>query len=198
MAYILRDQQKYVSEVKVLEELFEHFRDSGEVKLLADAWSMMGDALRCLGEGKLSVEAFKKAVEVEPALEQKLVECSNAIFSANAIAGVTADYMQSLYVLYRELLGNLSVRPYSPTVWKHKKIRVGYISADLRDHAVAQFVRPMLCQYDKEKFAVYVYSVTRHPDKVTEALQQGGALWWDVSADRWPQIAEQIRFDEML
>ena len=121
MAYILRDQQKYVSEVKVLEELFEHFRDSGEVKLLADAWSMMGDALRCLGEGKLSVEAFKKAVEVEPALEQKLVECSNAIFSANAIAGVTADYMQSLYVLYRELLGNLSVRPYSPAVWKHKK-----------------------------------------------------------------------------
>lgn len=121
MAYILRDQQKYVSEVKVLEALFEHFRDSGEVKLLADAWSMMGDALRCLGEGKLSVEAFKKAVEVEPALEQKLVECSNAIFSANAIAGVTADYMQSLYVLYRELLGNLSVRLYSPAVWKHKK-----------------------------------------------------------------------------
>jgi len=48
---------------------------------------LAGDALRCLGEGKLSVEAFKKAVEVEPALEQKLVECSNAIFSANAIVG---------------------------------------------------------------------------------------------------------------
>lgn len=197
MAYILRDQQKYVSEVKVLEELFEHFRDSVEVKLLADAWSMMGDALRCLGEGKLSVEAFKKAVEVEPDLEQKLVEGSNAIFSANAIAGVTADYMQSLYVLYRELLGNLSVRTYSPAVWKHKKIRVGYISADLRDHAVAQFVGPMLCQYDTEKFAVYVYSLTRHTDRVTEALQQGGALWRDVSADRWPQIAAQIRFDEI-
>ena len=48
---------------------------------------LAGDALRCLGEGKLSVEAFKKAVEVEPDLEQKLVECSNAIFSANAIVG---------------------------------------------------------------------------------------------------------------
>ncbi|SFT57881.1 hypothetical protein SAMN02910356_01182 [Selenomonas sp. GACV-9] len=40
MAYILRDRQKYVSEVEVLEELLERFADSGEAKLLADAWSL--------------------------------------------------------------------------------------------------------------------------------------------------------------
>lgn len=59
MAYILRDRQKYVSEVEVLEELLERFADSGEAKLLADVWSMLGSVLRRLGESELSVEAFK-------------------------------------------------------------------------------------------------------------------------------------------
>ncbi|WP_415944887.1 hypothetical protein [Selenomonas montiformis] len=197
MAYILRDQQKYVSEVRVLEALFERFAGSGEAKLLADAWSILGSALRMLGESELSVEAFKKSVELEPDKEQKLVECSNALFSANAIDGVTAEYMQSLYTLYRRLLADLEIEPYPAEDWQHEKIRVGYLSADLRDHAVAQFVRPLFCQYDRNRFRVYGYSLVRRPDGVTAVLQQGCDVWRDVSACSWAEIARQIRADEV-
>ncbi|MGO5486073.1 O-linked N-acetylglucosamine transferase, SPINDLY family protein [Selenomonas montiformis] len=197
MAYILRDRQKYVSEVKVLEELLERFAGSGEENLLADAWSILGSALRMLGESGLSVEAFKKSVELEPDKEQKLVECSNALFSANAIDGVTAEYMQSLYALYRKLLADLAIEPYPVAGWKHKKIRVGYLSADLRDHAVAQFVRPLFCQYDKARFSVYGYSLVLRPDGVTNALRQGCDVWRDVSDCSLSEIAQQIRADEV-
>ncbi|MBE6073007.1 MAG: hypothetical protein E7202_00440 [Selenomonas ruminantium] len=197
MAYILRDQQKYVSEVRVLEELFERFADSGEAKLLADAWSMLGSVLRRLGESELSVEAFKKSVELEPDKEQKLVECSNALFSANAIDGVTAEYMQSLYALYRRLLADLAIEPYPAPDWQHEKIRVGYLSADLREHAVAQFVRPLFCQYDRNRFRVCGYSLVRQPDNVTAVLQQGCDTWRDVSDCSWVEMAQQIRADEI-
>ncbi|SFH76722.1 Predicted O-linked N-acetylglucosamine transferase, SPINDLY family [Selenomonas ruminantium] len=197
MAYILRDRQKYVSEVKVLEELLERFADSSEAKLLADAWSMLGSVLRRLGESELSVEAFKKSVELEPDKEQKLVECSNALFSANAIDGVTAEYMQSLYALYRRLLADLAIEPYPAPDWQHEKIRVGYLSADLREHAVAQFVRPLFCQYDRNRFRVYGYSLVRQPDNVTAVLQQGCDTWRDVSDCSWVEMAQQIRADEI-
>ena len=197
MAYILRDRQKYVSEVEVLDELLERFADSGEAKLLADAWSMLGSVLRRLGESELSVEAFKKSVELEPDKEQKLVECSNALFSANAIGGVTAEYMQSLYALYRRLLADLEIEPYPAEDWQHEKIRVGYLSADLRDHAVAQFVRPLFCQYDRNRFRVYGYSLVRRPDGVTNALRQGCDVWRDVSDCSLSEIAQQIRADEI-
>lgn len=197
MAYILRDRQKYVSEVEVLDELLERFADPGEARLLADAWSILGSALRMLGESELSVEAFKKSVELEPDKEQKLVECSNALFSANAIDGVTAEYMQSLYALYRKLLADLAIEPYPVAGWKHKKIRVGYLSADLRDHAVAQFVRPLFCQYDKARFSVYGYSLVLRPDGVTNALRQGCDVWRDVSDCSLSEIAQQIRADEV-
>lgn len=197
MAYILRDEKKYVSEVKVLDELLARFNESGENKLLADAWSMLGSVLRRLGESQLSVEAFKTSVELEPDAGQKLVECSNALFSANAIDGVTAEYMQSLYALYRNLLEKLAVKPYAAIKWNHRKLRVGYLSADLRDHAVAQFVRSLFCQYDKAAFSVYGYSLTKRPDKVTAALQQGAAVWRDVSTCSWQESAQQIRDDEI-
>lgn len=197
MAYILRDQRRYVSEVRALEELFERFSDSGEAGLLADAWSILGSALRMLGESGLSVEAFKKSVELEPDKEQKLVECSNALFSANAIDGVTAEYMQSLYALYRRLLADLAIEPYPAPDWQHEKIRVGYLSADLRDHAVAQFVRPLFCQYDRNRFRVYGYSLVRRPDGVTNALRQGCDVWRDVSDCSLSEIAQQIRADEI-
>ena len=197
MAYILRDQKKYISEIKILQKLFEKFVDSRENQLLADAWSLMGAALRRLGESKLSVEAFQKSAELEPDKGQKLVECSNALFSANAIDGVTAEYMQSLYALYRRLLADLEIEPYPAPDWQHEKIRVGYLSADLREHAVAQFVRPLFCQYDRNRFRVYGYSLVRRPDGVTNALRQGCDVWRDVSDCSLSEIAQQIRADEI-
>ena len=50
--------------------------------------------------------------------------------------------MQALYALYRRYLAELGIVPYPAAEWQHEKIRVGYLSADLRDHAVGQFVRP--------------------------------------------------------
>ena len=58
MAYILRDQQKYVSEVAVLQDLLSRFDGASESGLLADDWSVLGAALRMLGEGELSLQAL--------------------------------------------------------------------------------------------------------------------------------------------
>ena len=70
-AYCLRDAKKYLSEIAQLEELLQLFAASTERTLVADAWSLLGSALRQLGESQLAVEAFQKAAEIEPLTEQK-------------------------------------------------------------------------------------------------------------------------------
>lgn len=197
MGYILRDQKRYVSEIACLQDLLERFGQSGEDALLADAWTVLGSALRMLGESQLSVEAFRKSVALEPDVRKKLTECSNAIFSANAIDPVSAEYMQSLYAEYRTLLELLPVRPFPGRQWDHRKIRVGYLSADLRNHPVAQFVQPLLIGYDAEAFSVYVYALNEKQDAVTEALQVGGANWRKAAGWSWEEIADAVRQDEV-
>ena len=197
MAYILRDKKEYVSEIKILEELLQQFPETPERDLLADAWSVLGAALRMLGESELSVAAFRKSIELEPNPVQKVIEGSNAIFSANAIADVSPAYMQELYALYRNLLADLDIEPYSRCSWKHSRIRVGYMSADFRNHAVGQFIRSLFCHYDRTRFAIYAYSLHDLEDNVTQVLKSGGTNWRTMADASWSEIAAQVRQDEI-
>ena len=51
MAYIYRDQKRYLTEVRWLQQLLQAFDGADDKALLADAWSILGSALRMLGEG---------------------------------------------------------------------------------------------------------------------------------------------------
>jgi len=197
MAYCQRDQQQYVSEVATLRELLQDFAQAPEKELLADAWSLLGSALRELGETKLAVAAFQRAADVEPKTKQKLVEYSNAIFAANADASITAAQFRAFYVAYRKILQQLELNKYALPNWQHERLRIGYLSADLGDHAVGQFVAPLFLHYDKQKFVVYAYDLAPHQDQVAEALQAGGAVWRDMHGLSYAALAAQIRADEI-
>lgn len=196
-AYVCRDRGNYLSEIGILYNLFHIFTDSQDRKLLADAWSLLGAALRMLGECRLAVEAFLKASVLEPSSKQKLVECSNAIFVANYVDGFSVEQFLQLYSRYRRLLKDLIIVPYKNVVWQHNKIRVGYVSADLRTHPVAEYIRVMLTLYDSEKFRIYVYQLNPQSDSVTVALNDGVSIWRDTHTMDWEGIASAIREDEI-
>lgn len=201
LAYVLRDTKRPVSEVRQLEELLETFAEAPEERVLAEAWSLLGSALRQLGENRLAVDALLQSVALEPDPVQKLVECSNAIFAANSVAAFDAPVFQTLYARYRGLLAALmdacGAQPYPQPAWHHAKLRIGYLSADLRDHAVGQFVRPLLRDYDHEAFEVFVYSLVEREDAVTAALRDPAAVWRRVAGVPFPELAAQIRADEI-
>ena len=104
MAYILRDEKRPVSELRQIETLLTAFAEAPEKNVLAEAWSLLGSALRKLGENRLAVDALLQSVAIEPNPAQKLVECSNAIFAANSVESYDAAAFQTLYACYYELL----------------------------------------------------------------------------------------------
>ena len=197
MAYILRSEKRYVSEIESLHHTLEKFAETNDRDVLATAWSLLGEALRNLGEGELSVQAFLQSANIDPDVKGRLVECSNAIFAANAVENMTAGKMQALYAEYQRLLEGLPVVSFPLPDWEHKCLRVGYLSADMCDHPVAQFIRPLLMEYSQGDFDVYVYSLGRKKDEVTEELRSGGAFWRDVKEREWEQIARLVRADEI-
>lgn len=197
MAYILRDAGQLVSEVQQVRELLAAFEKAPERNLLADAWSILGAALQKLGQNRAAVDAFLQSAEIEPDPAQKLVECSNAIFAADSVEGFTAEEFQKLYARYRELVAGLHPAAYPKPVWHHEKLRIGYLSADIREHAVAQFVWPLLREYDHAAFDVYVYSLVQREDGVTTALHDPAAIWRRATGQSYAEIAAQIRADEI-
>ncbi len=196
-AYILRTQKKYVSEISLLEDLVRDFAESADKKRLADAYSLLGAAYRMLGQSEAAVKAFVCSAHLEPTACRKLTEISNALFSANAIENLSAVRMQELYAQYRQYLQDMVIKPYPSPTWQHQKIRVGYLSADLRDHAVGQFVRAFFFYYKQTDFEIFVYQLNKDSDFVTEDLRSAPVLWRNLSDAEFAEIARVIREDEI-
>ena len=61
------------------------------------------------------------------------------------------------------------------------RLRVGYVSGDLRDHPVGTFALPLLEHHDRDRFEVFCYANRIGPDDaVTAALRSAADQWRDV------------------
>ena len=77
-----------------------------------------------------------------------------------------------------------------------KKIRVGYISPDFREHAVANFLTPLFKDFDAEKFSVTCYA-TGKSDFVTERFKKFKVSWRDLAGKEPLLVANIIAEDKV-
>lgn len=76
-----------------------------------------------------------------------------------------------------------------------RRIRLGYVSGDLRGHSVAFFAEPLLANHDHTRFEVFCYANQKGGDATTGRLMKMADHWrWtlDLSDDA---LVEMIRMD---
>jgi predicted O-linked N-acetylglucosamine transferase (SPINDLY family) len=86
-------------------------------------------------------------------------------------------------------------RPHMNTKDPNRRLRIGYVSADFREHPVARFMLPLLREHDQRQVEVFAYSDVPMADAVTQALQQHVDQWRDVTGLGDEQLAASIRTD---
>lgn len=78
------------------------------------------------------------------------------------------------------------------------RIRLGYISADFRDHAVASLVVEALERHDRDRFAVHAYATTAGPGSEYRArIAAGVETFRDLHAAGDEAVARAIAADEI-
>ncbi len=76
-----------------------------------------------------------------------------------------------------------------------RRLRVGYVSADLREHAVARLFEPLLASHDRARFDVHLYASCEAPDAFTARLRSLGDTWRDVHGASDAELARIVRED---
>lgn len=76
-------------------------------------------------------------------------------------------------------------------------LRIGYVSRDLKAHAVVHFFEPVLAHHDRGRFQVWCYSDTEQPDAVTERLRGLADHWHAVAGWNDRRLHDQIRQDRI-
>jgi predicted O-linked N-acetylglucosamine transferase (SPINDLY family) len=74
---------------------------------------------------------------------------------------------------------------------------VGYVSADLRNHSVANAVLPILRHHDHGRVSVACYSGVTRPDHVTAEIRALADRWHDVAELSDDDLAARIRADQV-
>ena len=99
----------------------------------------------------------------------------------------------------REQAGITPVRlPARPAVHSERKLRVGFLSSDLRNHPVTYFALPLLESYDRDRLQVFCYSFYEGERDQVQALIESKVdafRWWPRKPS--PRVAEEIAQDEL-
>lgn len=61
----------------------------------------------------------------------------------------------------------------------HKKLKIGYVSGDLNNHAVRYFIEPYFNHHNQTEFEIHVF-MTGVPDVITDILKEPLSHWHDV------------------
>lgn len=78
-----------------------------------------------------------------------------------------------------------------------RRLRVGYVSGDFRNHAVAYFWESLAKHHDHGKVEVFCYSNVDFPDASTRRLQAHADHWREIQGWKNAKIAEQIHADQI-
>ena len=78
---------------------------------------------------------------------------------------------------------------------KEKRLKIGYVSGDFRNHAVAYFIEPILGHHDKSQLEVYCYYNHPQHDSITQRIRQMVDHWVPCKSLSDDNLAERIRSD---
>lgn len=76
-----------------------------------------------------------------------------------------------------------------------RRLRIGYLSADFRNHAMGNLLHGVFSQHDRRRFEVFAYSLVDVSDAVTAVIRSGVDHFAMVAAESSEAIAQRIRAD---
>lgn len=173
-----------------VESLLEHNPDSATGQL------MRGYALVLQARAKEATDCFERCWHLDNSATSAI---TNAMFGLLYRDDISAD-------LLTDRLRSWATRfPSSPVRLSHSKqdrdpnrrLKIGYLSADLRSHPVAFFLEPILTHHHPDRVEVTCYHVAAGEDDTSDRLRQYVSKWRRCFGLSDEQLARQIQADNI-
>ena len=203
--------------LKKYDEALESYRTALQFKPDdTDAWHNIGCIYFERGDVGLSVESFRRALAVKP----NYFEAHSNLLLAQSMQ-LPGPVSISEYFVEARLFGKKTdklARPYvnwqssgekkrnflekkkediSALRLNRPRLKIGFVSGDLRMHAVVFFLESVLSNLNPEKFELFAYSMNPQNDAVTERIRSRFTKWTPITAMTDEDVARTIYKDEI-
>ncbi len=139
------------------------------------AYSNLGNLLTDAGRFDDAVAAHETAISLDP---DRPDAQSSLLMTLHYRDGAGPDVVPAPARRHAALVERPGPpRPFANTVDPDRRLRIGYVSADLGPHPVGHFLRPVLPCHDRAAVEVTCYSNGVHGGRVAEALRRASDRW---------------------
>jgi protein O-GlcNAc transferase len=162
----------------------------------ADAHEALATELQYTGDLEPALMGFRRALELNPQQHSAHSKLVYALLTSdhNSPGQILAEHVQWA----AQQTGSIvPIRRPRNQRSPDRRLRVGYISPNFRNQAVAAFVLPIFQHHDKSAVEVYAYSDVAVPDAKTEIFKSLADRWFDTTAMSDEQLARKIREDRI-
>lgn len=167
---------------------------------LATAWNNLGNVLSERDQHEEAEACFDRASALDPSLKA-LADINK--YSGKLFNLLHSDRHSDAEVFQKHVEWGCSVGHGLPAVqdkpvWQPgEPIRVGYLSADFRSHAMRHYLEPILAGHDPSRVQVVCYMQSPVVDEYTQRLKRYGHEWVTVHGLDDDALVERIRQDRI-
>lgn len=188
VAKMYRANGEYIKALHCLQEAAQRFANN------VNAQAQLAEVMLALGQSSAAVEAMRRAVELDPQSSRMF---SNYLFMLLHDPAATVAGINSAHREFARRFASVPVDCVNELVSssdRSKPLRVGFVSADFRHHAMMSFFEPLLKALsgfnDLQLLAFYTHE--KH-DEVTERARQSFDAWHDVATESTSALLKTIR-----
>jgi len=164
----------------------------------AHALAIAGQCCARCGDVEGAIRHFDRALALKPNFTYLITE---KIFALDAAPWAGAVEHQEVRREWWDRIGS-KLAPQSPVRYPNardpaRRIVLGYVSSDFRNHSAALCFGEVLRNHDHTAFEVVCYSCSPIRDSMTEELERSADRWVDASRLSDEELAERIRADRI-
>ncbi len=164
---------------------------------LPEAHNNLGEALKEMGRLDEAIAAYRQAVAVGPNLPNVHSNLVLALhYHPNCDDRAISEELRRWNRQHAEPLRE-HIHPHSNDRDPNRRLRIGYLSPDFRNHVVGQNLLPVIQHHDRAEFEIICYANVPTPDEMTRQFQQSADDWRDIAGVSDEDVAEQIRRDQI-
>ena len=157
---------------------------------------LIGACFHDLADAEGAAQAYFNAAMTDKYLRSQRAHFSNYLFALHYLPQLDAPTLIHELKIYNSLYRDAETLP--PIKKSAEKISVAFISPNFCDSSAARFYEALLTDYNREKFHVTAWSLSRDEDLFTKKIRRNVDGYFDISETSFFEAAEQIHGADVL
>jgi predicted O-linked N-acetylglucosamine transferase (SPINDLY family) len=140
--------------------------------------------------------ACEKAVRLKP---DRASNHDNLLHTLNYLPEINPSLYLESHLRYAEIFEKpiLTAPHHTNSREPERKLRIAYMSPDLRSHSVCHFIEPILRGHDRSRFEIFGIYTNPWRDSTTDRLEQLCATWIEAARLSDEELADRIRAEQI-